>query len=713
MHTLTSRVRARLLSTSLLLLLFFAGSVSAQPSERQVEMLDASGEHEVTATIRSTSSMPPELLEILIERLQVHRLDPGQREPSEVFFWTEAERSPQLDDEQAQMTISIDPADPNLSEKDFIWFWPDGFQILRPGVLQVAHDYLKAFTGNVDEESEISTVDLGLSIDPDVGDLGRVTIDPDLVDPGTVLLRPDLGVLRQPMTVIKRITGEIDCRSTDGGSSTVLNKMRLLTVEVGGVTTTTDLSGKFEIKGEWHQPIQEVLLRYEGLVPTSPTTGTRLQIMGDLHQSWTDTIQIGASQGAMTGDTLDLKTMAVATENCDLWDLAFDTVAHYHGTVLGPTPSGSFRLKRWSNIHFGTPYAFFDYVVLATNYVASRPSRSLRRRTITHEFGHTIRHTADGDVFHWNSDNFWWVYARSHNGTEVTNQAYAFNEGWANYWRGVVTASSVTPLSAPGAAYLDWNERHVGARLLALSSASGAGPALMDRVLRTNPGRIHSLFEFEQRYCALVGSNTFCNSGSPLRARPAPCPVNYFDDGVTCRLDNIRAKPSRGRGVGLLPKDCGAGREYDAGLCYPVCRTGFFGVGPVCWQDCPSGYHDDGATCRRDVHIFASDNSACPWWDICGLVGARGCSSCPPGFHNDGCTCRRDVHIFGKQSFGRGVGQIPTSCLSGMDYDAGLCYPPCPSGFTGIGPVCWGTCPNGYADHGATCYRAPNIIKKH
>jgi len=88
-------------------------------------------------------------------------------------------------------------------------------------------------------------------------------------------------------------------------------------------------------------------------------------------------------------------------------------------------------------------------------------------------------------------------------------------------------------------------------------------------------------------------------------------------------------------------------------------------------------------------------------------------STCPAGFQNDGCTCRIDAWIFAKESFGRGVGTIPTDCGPGRDYDAGLCYPRCRTGFTGVGPVCWGSCPEGYADHGATCYRDPQVITKY
>ncbi len=36
---------------------------------------------------------------------------------------------------------------------------------------------------------------------------------------------------------------------------------------------------------------------------------------------------------------------------------------------------------------------------------------------------------------------------------------------------------------------------------------------------------------------------------------------------------------------------CEEGEELQAGLCYPKCREGYAGSGPVCWQVCPKRYH--------------------------------------------------------------------------------------------------------------------------
>jgi hypothetical protein len=94
--------------------------------------------------------------------------------------------------------------------------------------------------------------------------------------------------------------------------------------------------------------------------------------------------------------------------------------------------------------------------------------------------------------------------------------------------------------------------------------------------------------------------------------------------------DRFCWRDSYGRGVGVIPKDCGPDKEYDAGLCYVRCNDGYKGVGPVCWN-------------------------------------------------------------FPK-SYGRGVGTVPKSCQNGMQYDAGLCYKHCNSGYKGVGPVCWKSC---------------------
>ncbi len=58
-----------------------------------------------------------------------------------------------------------------------------------------------------------------------------------------------------------------------------------------------------------------------------------------------------------------------------------------------------------------------------------------------HEFGHALRHTADGNDTHFNWDVTRFVYAHTHEHCHsypkgyIWNNGYGFNEGWADYWQ--------------------------------------------------------------------------------------------------------------------------------------------------------------------------------------------------------------------------------------------------------------------------------------
>jgi hypothetical protein len=64
------------------------------------------------------------------------------------------------------------------------------------------------------------------------------------------------------------------------------------------------------------------------------------------------------------------------------------------------------------------------------------------------------------------------------------------------------------------------------------------------------------------------------------------CPGGMTDIGISC------AKKSYVSDGGGVPTGCPAGHERDTGLCYPNCRSGYAGVGPVCWGRCPINMDD-------------------------------------------------------------------------------------------------------------------------
>lgn len=44
---------------------------------------------------------------------------------------------------------------------------------------------------------------------------------------------------------------------------------------------------------------------------------------------------------------------------------------------------------------------------------------------------------------------------------------------------------------------------------------------------------------------------------------------------------------------------CPPDQELQAGLCYPNCRDGYTGLGPICWQTCPPDFNDAGFVCMK------------------------------------------------------------------------------------------------------------------
>jgi hypothetical protein len=74
--------------------------------------------------------------------------------------------------------------------------------------------------------------------------------------------------------------------------------------------------------------------------------------------------------------------------------------------------------------------------------------------------------------------------------------------------------------------------------------------------------------------------------GLTVKKGCSTCPSGYSNDGCTCRRDaHMIVKSRYDRGVGTIPSSCGAGYEKDGALCYPECRTGWNGVGPMCWPE--------------------------------------------------------------------------------------------------------------------------------
>ncbi|MDA8130370.1 MAG: hypothetical protein M0011_02580 [Elusimicrobia bacterium] len=229
-----------------------------------------------------------------------------------------------------------------------------------------------------------------------------------------------------------------------------------------------------------------------------------------------------------------------------------------------------------------------------------------------------------------------------------------------------------------------------------------------------------ALRELETRKKALAAPAT---NAQAAPAQPSP-PENPLDRKDTSQVMEWLAqevasarqpycyRDSYGRGVGVPLSSCPPDKEKDAWLCYPKCKSGYDGVGPVCWRSCPSGYVDTGAFCHIDKPLTKGGKWVCSWklFGKCMMKKLE----CPSGYVNAGLFCALKTPAVPpgwrglsgldiiKDSYGRGVG-APMDCAAGLEEDAALCYKPCKDGYHGVGPVCWMDCPKSKTECGAGC----------
>lgn len=165
-------------------------------------------------------------------------------------------------------------------------------------------------------------------------------------------------------------------------------------------------------------------------------------------------------------------------------------------------------------------------------------------------------------------------------------------------------------------------------------------------------------------------------------AYPSKCPDGYKDDD----------------GALMCYEECPPGWTSDGlTMCYEDCKPGWEEIAGVCWSDTwkvmPQGSKGRGAG------VIPNSCGA-------GKVkeGALCYDSCPRGWKPFGCHCWK-----GLQSRGRGCGTAPNECPTSHPLkQSGLCYKACPAGYPiAEGPVCWENCQNTHGpdaiDTGAFC----------
>ena len=163
------------------------------------------------------------------------------------------------------------------------------------------------------------------------------------------------------------------------------------------------------------------------------------------------------------------------------------------------------------------------------------------------------------------------------------------------------------------------------------------------------------------------------------------------DTGVACE------KTSYGRGIGRIPDrtPCPSGYRTDPVTCFKnlKCNT---------WWDKGCGWAGCAKTSCSGPHMTGRSPTCRPNEELIGLLCYP---RCRPGFNGVGPVCWRDLPRYWKGSYGRGAGSS-MQCAPGLRNIAGLCYKECPPGFTmqSLG-LCSQICPPGSTDFGVGCTR--------
>ena len=227
-----------------------------------------------------------------------------------------------------------------------------------------------------------------------------------------------------------------------------------------------------------------------------------------------------------------------------------------------------------------------------------------------------------------------------------------------------------------------------------------------------------------------------------------PCNPSFRSDGATLCWKQYPSFENNGQGhtitsitkkitvnTGKPLSTCSPSEDKNGLLCYPKCRDGMKGVGPVCWantvgvgigtpvqlEDCPAGWSNDGLICREPISCASGLDFfkyGCSGGRLVGRLNNGGtCGAdrekidglcynrCPAGWeHVAGMpyNCKKSGVPL---SEGRGAGS-PMKCAAGEKEIAGLCYNNCPSGslMQSLG-LCSQVCPSGSTDFGVGCTR--------
>jgi hypothetical protein len=204
----------------------------------------------------------------------------------------------------------------------------------------------------------------------------------------------------------------------------------------------------------------------------------------------TQTETTGSHSGLVNLGTYEIsKDNGSGTPKCAVFQGAHNAYQNYK-QVIGSSPPDTSYLISSDFPCCGVPFTTLD-----TTHWPSGYETGAAYSVNFHEFAHSVRHSFDGGTAHFLFDVVRFGYAKSHSLCLTSNEGFAFNEGWAEFW-------AHTPATCGDGTNFN-QEGNVAAALTGLEKC--ANRATMIRVLRENPGAIHSYNEFKTKFFNIVG----------------------------------------------------------------------------------------------------------------------------------------------------------------------------------------------------------------
>ena len=210
----------------------------------------------------------------------------------------------------------------------------------------------------------------------------------------------------------------------------------------------------------------------------------------------TETETTGSHPGLINLGTYEIsKDSGAGTPKCAVFQGAHDAYQNYKQVIGSPPPDSSYLI----NADFpccGVPFTTLDRTQWPGGYETGYRNDPDGGYSVNfHEFAHSVRHSFDGSFLHFLADAASYGYVKNHELCLLSNEGFAFNEGWAEFW-------AHTPATCGDGTNFN-QEGNVATALTGLEKC--ANRTTMVRVLRESPGTIHSYDEFKAKFFSIVG----------------------------------------------------------------------------------------------------------------------------------------------------------------------------------------------------------------